>query len=167
MHKCVCFVFAKIYTDRILCYHKNILVAEHKRLHGRNQWQIDICHFTKTLLKKPGAVASSVALSQAPERLSCIYNKYYKGTEKSFIELVELIKKVGIAKVEDAIEELEKLKLKEVTTDKIVTICQRQVFFVEDKIAKDESQIEKASREILNLYGKLLNENKPVLTGVK
>jgi len=153
------FVLAKIYTDRVFLYHRQVLVATHKRLHERSQWKIDISHFTKTLAKKPGALASSVALAQAPQRLLLIYNKYYIGAEKSFIELVELTKKVSIDKVEAAIDELEKLNLKEVTTDKIVTICQRQVFPARDKIIDTECQIEKTSREILNLYGKLLNEN--------
>ncbi len=87
------FVFAKIYIDKVLLYHNQVLVAAHKRLHGRNQWQIDICHFTKTLLKKPGAIASSVALSQMEPRLLNIYNKYYRGSEKSFIELAQAYKK--------------------------------------------------------------------------
>jgi len=142
-------------------------VADQKRLNERFQWQIDISHFTKTFAKKPGVLASSVALAQAPQRLLLIHNKYYIGAEKSFIELVELVKKVGIDKVEAAIEELEKLNLKEVTTDKIVTICQRKVFPAKDKMIDKESQIEKTSREILNLYGKLLNENELILTEVR
>ena len=86
-------MFAKIYPDKVLCYYDRILVAEHKRVHGRNQWQIDILHFTKTLAKKPGALASSVALAQMEPKLLNIYNRYYKGFEKSFIELLGLISK--------------------------------------------------------------------------
>ena len=161
------FVLIKIYTDKILCYHKEVLVAKHKRLYGRNQWKVDISHFTKTLARKPGAIASSVALSQMEPKLLNIYNKYYIGDEKSFIELIELISKVGIDKVEAAISELEKLNIKTVTTDKIVTICQRVDFPMDDKIIKYDSEIEKASRQTLNLYGKLLNEDILVLSEVK
>ena len=161
------FILAKIYADKILCYYRDVLVAEHKRLYGRNQWKIDISHFVKTLTKKPGAIASSVALAQAPERLFCIYNKYYIGSEKSFIELVGLISKIGIDKVEAAIDEIKKLNIKEVTTDKIVTICQRIPLAFNDKKTDTTSEIEKTSREILNLYGKLLNENELILTEVR
>ncbi|MDI9597063.1 MAG: IS21 family transposase [Atribacterota bacterium] len=161
------FVLAKIYADRIVCYHREVLVAEHKRLYGRNLWQIDIAHFTKTLAKKPGAIASSVALSQMEPKLLHIYRKYYQESEKSFIELIELIKKVGINKVEAAISELEKLNIKEVTTDKIVTICQRVDFPTDNKLIKHDCPIEKASKQTLHLYGQLLNKDKLSLMKVK
>ena len=158
-------MFAKTYIDKVLLYHNQVLVAAHKRLHGRNQWQIDISHFTKTLLRKPGAIASSVALAQTEPRLLNIYNKYYIGAEKSFIELIELTKKVGLDKVEAAIEELEKLNLKEVTTDKIVTICQRSILPFNERVIKSTSEIEESSRKILSLYSDLLNEKEPELVG--
>lgn len=161
------FVFVKIYADRILCYHRDILVAEHRRIYGRNQWQIHISHFTKTLAKKPGALARSVALSQMEPKLFDIYRKYYQESEKSFIALIELIKKVGINKVEAAIAELEKLHIKAVTTDQIVTLCQRVDFPTEDKRIQHNCPIEKASKQILDLYGQLLNKDKPSLMEVR
>lgn len=160
------FVFAKTYTDKILLYYENALVAEHKRAHGRSQWKIDICHFVKTLSKKPGAVSSSVALSQTEPRLLNIYSKYYIGLEKSFIELVLLASKIGIDKVEAAIDEIESMHIKEVTTDKIVTICQRMPLTVSDITTKNNSEIEKSSRKILSLYTDLLNNSQPELVEV-
>jgi len=160
------FVFAKIYPDKILCYYENVLVAEHKRLHSRNQWKIDISHFVKTLTKKPGAFTSSVAFSQMEPRLLNIYNRYYRGLEKSFIELVGLISKIGIDKVEAAIAEIENMHIREVTTDKIVTICQRMPLTASDKTARATSEIEETSKKILSLYGDLLNDSKPELVGV-
>jgi len=157
------FVFVKIYTDKVLCYYENVLVAEHKRAHGRSLWKIDICHFVKTLSRKPGAVSSSVALSQAEPRLLNIYNKYYRGLEKSFIELVGIISRIGIDKVEAAIDELENMCVKEVTTDKIVTICQRMPLVFNDKTTESISEIEETSRKILSLYGDLLNKKEEKL----
>ena len=156
------FVFAKIYTDRILCYYDRVLVAEHKRIYERNKWQIDICHFTKTFLKKPGALASSVALAQIEPRLLNIYNRYYRGSEKSFIELIGLTKKIGIDKVEAAIDELENLNIREVTTDKIITICQRTLLPFDERVTKNTSEIEESSRKILSLYGNFLKEQELV-----
>ncbi|MCL6087528.1 MAG: hypothetical protein M1475_03880 [Actinobacteria bacterium] len=157
------FVFAKVYTDKILCYNNEILIAEHKRLHGSYQWQINISHFVKTLTKKPGAFALSVAFSQMEPRLLNIYNRYYRGSEKSFIELVELISKIGIDKVEAAIDEIKNLNIKEVTTDKIVAICQRALLPFNEGVTKNTSEIEESSRKILSLYGNLLNEKEPTL----
>ena len=161
------FVLTKIYTDKILCYYKETLVAEHLKKYGNYEWQINITHFTKTLKRKPGALASSVAFSQTEPRLAEIYHKYYRGCEKSFIELIELTSKIGICRVEAAISELNTICPNSISTDKIVTICQRARYQPEDKIAKNDCQIEHASRQILDLYGKLLNENSPVLTGVR
>lgn len=150
------FVFSKIYTDKILCYHDGALVAEHKRARNRNQWTIDISHFTKTFAKKPGAIASSVALSQMEPGLKNIYESYYRGKEKSFIELIEIISKTGIEKVQSAISELEKLCPGQITTDKIVTLCQRRSA---SSFKEKNSQIEESSKEILSLYARLLNES--------
>ena len=161
------FVLVKTYTDKVLCYHRQVLVAKHKRLYGNHEWQIDIAHFTKTLARKPGALASSVAFGQMQPRLLNIYNRYFKGAEKSFIELVELVSKIGIDKVEDAICELTFINPNSISTDKIVTICQRAKYRPEDTIIKYDCQIENASRRILDLYGKLLGENQLTLTGVK
>lgn len=161
------FVLVKTYTDRVLCYYRQVLVAEHKRLYGNHLWQIDICHFTKTLSKKPGALASSVAFNQMQPRLLNIYNKYFKGAEKSFIELIELVSKIGIVKVEEAICELNAINPNSISTDKIVTVCQRAKYRPQDTIIKYNSEIEIASRQILDLYGELLGENQLTLTGVK
>lgn len=119
------------------------------------------------MARKPGALASSVAFSQMEPKLLNIYNRYYKGAEKSFIDLIELTSKIGICRVEAAISELEKLNLKAITTDKIVTICQRVNFPVEDKIIKHDCQIEQASRQILNIYSDILLNRDLTLTGVK
>lgn len=89
------------------------------------------------------------------------------GLKKAILELVGLISKIGIDKVEAAIDEIKKLNIKEVTTDKIVTICQRIPLAFNDKKTDTTSEIEKTSREILNLYGKLLNENELILTEVR
>lgn len=91
-------------------------------------------------------------------KLLNIYHKYYQESEKSFIELIELIKKVGIDKVEAAIAELEKLN------PKVVTICQRVDFPRKDKIIKQDCPIEQASRQTLHLYDQLLKGDKSSLT---
>ncbi len=79
--------------------------------------------------------------------------------------MLKLIKKIGIDKVESAIDELENLNIKEVTTDKIVTICQRTILPFKDKTTKSTSEIEESSRKILSLYSDLLNEKEPELVG--
>jgi hypothetical protein len=67
-------------------------------------------------------------------KLLNIYHKYYQEAERSSIDLIELIKKVGIDKLENAISKLERLNIKAVTTDKIITRCQRVDFPPDDKL---------------------------------
>jgi len=69
--------------------------------------------------------------------------------------------------VEEAICELTVINPNSISTDKIVTICQRAKYRPQDTIIKYNSEIEIASRQTLDLYGKLLGENQLTLTGVK
>lgn len=66
-------------------------------------------------------------------------------------------------KVLSSISELEKLCPSQITTDKIVTLCQRRSV---DSFKEKDSQIEESSKEILALYARLLNESgREVLVG--
>ena len=64
------FIFAKIYTGQILCYHKGEKIAQHKRRYGYNEWSIKIEHYIKTLKK------SLVPLQEVPP--SSKRNQNYK-----------------------------------------------------------------------------------------
>jgi len=56
------FVFVKIYPEKIIAYYRQEEIAEHKRKYGLFEWSIEIDHYRQTFLKKPGALANSVAL---------------------------------------------------------------------------------------------------------
>ncbi len=138
-----------------MCYYDGILVAEHKRLHERSQWQINIYHFTKTLLKKPGALASSVAFSkngaQAFKYLQQILQRMREKLYRTFRYYIK---------------NRDSINIKAVTTDKIITICQRMPLPINDKTTEGTLEIEESSRKILSLYGNLLNEKESELTEV-
>jgi len=150
------FIFTKIYPDRINCYHSEKKVASHKRRYGRKEWSININHYLKTLKLKPGALVRSTAFSQIQPRLKAIYQKYYRGKEKHFIELLELIAEHNLVAVEQAITVLEKINPTGVNTEKIRTIIERK----DDSSNKIiyPSDIEIQSQRIVNLYQDMLNE---------
>jgi len=79
-------VIVKKYHNEIRIYADNDMVAIHKRQLGNGKMQIDIYHYLNTLKKKPGAVRNSVALKSIP-RLKAIFDTYYAGQPKKFIEL--------------------------------------------------------------------------------
>ena len=71
------FVMAKIYPDRIVLLHNNIIVSMHIRSYKNHDWVINIMHYTQTLKKKPGSLHSSVARRQIEPRLQLIYENYW------------------------------------------------------------------------------------------
>lgn len=119
-------VFTKVYSNKIMCYYQGGKIAEHTRKYGFNEWSIEIEHYLKTLKRKPGALASSMALHQADPKLQKIYNQYYIKREKEFIDLLHLVSEIGIGKIEEAIKTLEQVSPLDISTEKIKTICNRQ-----------------------------------------
>lgn len=150
------FVIVKAYPDRIICFYKDEMVASHIRLYGNHEWRVNINHYLTTLKIKPGALAQSTAFAQMESSLKNIYNKYFVGAEKRFVELLEMAGKTGLAKIEDAIAELEEINPSSVDLDKIIVICSRKKESFECFKERENSQIEKSSREMLSLYSQML-----------
>ena len=151
------FIFVKIYPDRIICYYDSKEVARHKRGHGKHEWFIDISHYIKTLKLKPGALKRSVAFSQVKPELKCIYQKYYEGREKSFIELIELISIEGMDRIKDAIATLVKIDPNGIGTEKIKTIVQRNAIVPEGIKSIDFSDTEISSKKLTSELDRILN----------
>jgi len=160
------FIFVKIYPDRIICYYDSKEVARHKRRYGRHEWSIDIAHYIKTLKLKPGALKRSVAFSGIKPDLKDIYQKYYRGLEKSFIELMELISKEGMARIKDAIAILERIDPNGIGTEKIKTIVQRNAVVPNSIKSTNISDTEINSKKIMNALGKILNREASVKSEV-
>lgn len=150
------FLFVKIYTSHICCYHKNQKVAVHKRKYGPGKWSVQIAHYTRTLKRKPGALAGSLALKQAAPELKTIYQKHYTGKEKEFIGLLELIGEEGWPKVQSAIERLQVVSPTHLSTEKVISLCKRSDD-IPTPVTKDNTLT--LSRDILKAYGRLLNSN--------
>lgn len=146
------FVLVKIYPDQIFCYHHQEKIASHPRCEGRDQWQLNINHYLKTLNLKPGALRRSSVFSRTKPDLKVIYRKYYQGQERQFLQLLELIATHSMPKVSETIALLERIPTT-VTTEKIKLILEK----------KDEpvrilasSAITRQAKETLSHYSKLL-----------
>lgn len=150
------YVFAKVYPTKVILYHQNEKVAVHTKMHGCHEWSIDLFHYTKTIKKKPGALQNSLALKQAHQRLQQIYHLYYIKKEKEFIELIELIKERSLQEIEEAIERLLSISPTSITTEKIKVLCTRSQTSLPIPKAKAEDEIIVKANEILQEYGKLL-----------
>jgi Transposase and inactivated derivatives len=100
-------VVVKKYAYYLRVYFNDKFLFETKRIVGRNQYQIDINHYLKTLKKKPGAIAHSLALKQANPWLQSTFNKYYNTNPRGFITFLELINVYSIEVVKQAVNHLE------------------------------------------------------------
>ena len=117
----------RIYPEKIVCYGRGIKICEHIRTYGSHEWNINIEHYLKTFLKKPGALAGSSALRNSAE-FKEICENHFKGSEKDFIELLLYRKTRGrnVSEITDAIEEILRSGSLSVSTDKIKCICERE-----------------------------------------
>jgi len=109
-----------------------------------------------TLKLKPGALKRSSAFAQLKPKLKDIYQKYYKGKEKSFIKLLELIAAHNLLAVEQAIALLKKINPSGISTEKIRTIVERN-----NSIPKNITHLsdtEANSKKIVDIYAEILKE---------
>ncbi len=74
--------------DNITIMSNNKTIANHKRLHGKNQWSIEVMHHLKTLSRKPRAITESYAVSHMNESYTFILEHYYQSEPKEFILLL-------------------------------------------------------------------------------
>jgi hypothetical protein len=115
--------------------------------------------------KKPGALASSVALHQADPRLQKIYHQYYTTKGKDFIELIHFISEHGLEKVEEAIALLTKVSPLEVTTEAIKAISSRNLTDKPSPVyGSVASQIEDHSLAMLKQFGQLIPRSNEAFT---
>jgi hypothetical protein len=151
------FVFVKAYPQKIIAYYRQEEIAAHNRRFGQFEWSIKIEHYRQTFLKKPGALANSLALMQAAPELKKIYTSYYIGSEKDFIELLEVVAGNGLDKVRVAIEKLVSINPLSISTDKIKLLVQRDEAKIVSITGQKDDQIESCSRQIAKNYAELLN----------
>lgn len=149
------FIVTKVYTTQIRCYYESELIAEHKRCYGQREWSMNINHYLKTFIRKPGALANSLALKQTEGDLQCIYNKYFKGKEKAFIELMLLHREYSLESIKESIAKVEKLSPNDIDIEKIKVICQRTGVYDDTTSAVPSAILEK-SQEQLKDYGALM-----------
>lgn len=148
-------VSVKTFSDSIIIYHDNTIVAKHKRSFKNHDWKIDIQHYLRTLHKKPGALHSSTALLQADTQLKYIYECYYSKDAKTFVKILELINEKGIAAVLNALKKSEKISPFNFSTDKVKVICEHAQEEAENARVIYTDDLTEKSRSTLSDYDRL------------
>ena len=154
------FITAKIYSSEIICFSENDKICVHKicvhkKSYGFGKWIIKIEHYLKTLKRKPGAVRSSVALSQMKEDFQTLYQNYFYSKSRDFIELLIYMKenKLTLKDIQTVIFKLEKLCPRDISTVKIKTIIEREE---EEEKFSSKTEIEEISMSQLSDLAQLL-----------
>lgn len=79
----------KIYSNELKVYYAHEFICGHERSFGKYQWIISLDHYLRTLTRKPGALHGSVALSQAPDQIREVYDRWFVNQPRDFIELLQ------------------------------------------------------------------------------
>lgn len=88
-------VEVKVYSNKLEVLYEGHTVAAHQRLAVKG-WKIDLDHYLKTLLRKPGAVRNSEALRQTPKEVQDMYTRYFAESPKGFIRLLIFARDKGL-----------------------------------------------------------------------
>lgn len=151
-------VDVRIYPEKIVCYSNGVKICEHRRTYGSHEWNINIDHYLKTLLRKPGALAGSAALKNSSQDVRNLYRDYFQSDRKDFIELLIYRKNTGrdISEILSAVHEILKSGCVSVSTEKIKCICERKK---EKPFVTDDS-----SSEIGVVSARQLSEHSALMT---
>lgn len=82
-------VTVKIYSEKLVILHGGHKVAVHERIYGPGGWSVRLEHYLTTLIRKPGALESSLALKQMPEKIQALFNRHFMGKARDFVFLLQ------------------------------------------------------------------------------
>ena len=157
------YIKAKVGAETIKLFIDGELVAEHPRNWGIHQWEMNLYHYLKTFQMKKGALAQSECLKQAPTQIKQLYNTYYIGKEKEFLELLFFIREQdNLERVMKAVDQLSTMGSSHVTTENIVFICEQSD--PQESYSPYRDEIMDQSESNLKAYADLFQQQKEEVT---
>lgn len=143
---------ARIYTDTVVIYQGDTIVAKHSRCFRQGAYILDIYHYLRTLKRKPGALPQSTALMQSDTKIKNIYHDHYTNQPKEFLEVLEIIKDFGVDQVQQAMENLNHKLSQPPSADMLRQACACEL----DTSQIGTDKLSTRSKDSLSLYDKLL-----------
>ena len=104
-------VSVKIYSEKVVIFHGQVKVAAHERVYGVADWKIQLEHYARTLLRKPGAVQGSLALMQMPAKIQELFQIHFQDNGRDFVLLIQYAAENGFTD-KDIIRSYEALRLR-------------------------------------------------------
>lgn len=114
-------VCVKLYSDRLTVVKDRQKLASHERLSNQGKWSLKLEHYLRTLLRKPGALAGSVALQQVPHLVKELFDHHFSDSPRDFLELLQFARENGywFRDITDAAARLHKRGLRSICADQL------------------------------------------------
>jgi transposase len=141
----------KAFAEKLDIYYNNEFLCSHIRSYGAHSWTIDIDHYLTTLIQKPGALKSSLALNQASEEIKILYFQHFTNNSKDFIELLQYCKTncIDWSEVIQSVSKLVQISPLDISRDKILIFISKE---------KEEEITYNTNSETYQYSNKLLTE---------
>jgi hypothetical protein len=154
-------VFVKIYSQKLKIFDGNKVLCQHERTYERFSWKIDLNHYMVTLKHKPGAVAGSVALKQAPDWVQSIYANHFFNDPRSFIELLQYCQTNNVdgKQVSSCVLKLSRQFAGALTTTHVIAMLGNQVQDVSVADHQPDSIAIQAMENLQQLEAMMINYN--------
>jgi len=101
-------ILLKASVDTIDFVSDQVLIASHQRLYGKGQYSLNICHYLKTLSRKPGSLRHSVVMNQVHDTLQTLFDTHYYNRPVEYLDILRLISDSSVDELLSAIECLQK-----------------------------------------------------------
>lgn len=147
-------VSVRLYTDKVIVRDSTQTIAHHARSYKRQDWVIELTHYLETFNKKPGALAGSTALLQADALIKNIYEGYYTGKERDFLQVLEIIRERGASRVLLAINRLETLMTKDFSAEKVRAVCESGP--EKEVVPPGEDRLSRKAQSVLPQYDRAM-----------
>jgi transposase len=152
-------VDVKVFASKLEFYYLNDYVATHERCYARKQWILNLSHYYQTLLIKPRALHSSVALKQSSELIQKLYHSYFVSMPKEFIELLMFCDKheYSYEHLQGVIDVLRGLCPNDISIDKIKALLGNTGTLAEQ--IDESQQTVQYAKQLLQEYTKMTGKN--------
>lgn len=140
-------VIVKLYSDRLVMIYDRQKIAAHERLINQGNWSLQLEHYLTTLLRKPGALAGSVALQQVPHLIRQLFERNFTHSPKEFLELLQYAKdhQYCFRDITDAATRLHHRGLHHLSSDQI----KAELYSTAPNQSGNERQITTAAQDLI------------------
>lgn len=160
-------VDVKIYSEKLVMLYNHQKVAVHQRIYYPGGWSVKLEHYLNTLLRKPGAVHSSLVLQKMPEAIQRLFDQQFADKSKDFVLLMQYALEHGFtdSDIIAAYQNLKNRGIARVSADQIKTMMHALAepqgeadVFLHPRVNQEQSaDIEDGSLKILSKLSQMMD----------